>query len=164
MGAARTQKRGSGHGRSFAFNRKASHNYELEDRFEAGLSLQGWEVKGIVEGKVQMTEARVALRRGEAYLLNCGISPPSNIDAASAPVPARSRKLLLHRSELRRLIGRVQRAGYTLVPICLYASGRRIKLEFALAKGKKRFDKREALKQREQDREAKRALKRRSRR
>ena len=160
MGARRSPE----HSRSFAFNRKASHNYDLEDRFEAGISLQGWEVKGIVEGRAQMSEARVALRRGEAWLLNCGISPPSNIDAASAPQPSRSRKLLLHKSELRRLIGRVQRVGYTLVPICLYASGRRIKLEFALARGKKRFDKRAALKQREQDREVRRALKRRSRR
>ena len=164
MGAARARKQDAKAQRSFAFNRKASHNYALEDRFEAGISLLGWEVRGIVEGRAQMTEARVALRRGEAYLLNCGISPPANIDAATSPKPARSRKLLLHRSELRRLIGRVQRAGYTLIPISLYASGRKIKLQFALAKGKKRFDKRAALKQREQEREARRALKRRSRR
>ena len=163
MGAAQARKRGSGKQRSFAFNRRASHNYELEDRFEAGIALLGWEVRGIVEGRVQMTEARVALRRGEAYLLNCGISPPANIDAGCKPQPSRSRKLLLHRSELRRLIGRVQRAGYTLVPVSLYASGRKIKLEFALGRGKKRFDKRQALKQREQEREARRALKRRSR-
>ena len=161
MGAARRQ--GAGPAKVFALNRKASHNYSLEDRFEAGVALQGWEVRGIVEGRAQMSEARVALRRGEAYLLNCGISPPANIDASTRPQPSRSRKLLLHRSELRRLIGRVQRAGYTLIPISLYASGRRIKLEFALAKGKKRFDKRATLKQREQELEARRALKRRSR-
>ncbi|MCY4324422.1 MAG: SsrA-binding protein SmpB [Betaproteobacteria bacterium] len=163
MGAARAGQHSSDGQRTFALNRKASHNYSFEDRFEAGICLLGWEVRGIVEGRAQMSEARVALRRGEAYLLNCGISPPANIDAGASPKPSRSRKLLLRKSQLRRLIGRVQRSGYTLVPLSIYASGRKIKLEVALAKGKKRFDKRATLKQREQDREARRALKRRSR-
>ncbi len=147
-------------GKTFAINRRASHSYALEDHFEAGISLLGWEVKGITLGRAQLSEARVAMRGGEAYLLNCSITPPPHADVGGKPDPTRTRKLLLHKAQLRRLIGRVQRSGYTMIPLALYASGRRLKLEFALAKGRKRHDKRAATKKREQDLEARRAVSR----
>jgi SsrA-binding protein len=130
-------------------NRKAYHDYTIEERFEAGLVLQGWEVKAIRAGRVQLRDAYVVLRHGEAFLLGGLITPLPSASTHVEPDPRRTRKLLLHRKELRRLLGMVERRGYTLVPLDLHYSGQRVKLSFGLAKGKKLYDKRQAAKDRD---------------
>ncbi|HTT37577.1 MAG TPA: SsrA-binding protein SmpB [Burkholderiales bacterium] len=145
---------------SIVQNRKAFHDYFIEERFEAGLALEGWEVKAIRAGRAQLSEAYVVLRNEELFLIGCHISP---LPAASTHVqadPARTRKLLMRSEELRRLIGKVERAGYTLVPLDLHYRAGWIKLEIGLAKGKKQHDKREADKDREWRREQQRLLRR----
>src|SRR3990172_4271869 len=127
---------------SIVQNRKAFHDYFIEERFEAGIVLDGWEVKAIRAGRVQLKEAYVIVHGGEIHLVGCHISP---LPAASTHVtagPTRTRKLLLHASEINRLIGSVERSGYALVPIDMHYSRGRIKLEIGLAKGKKQHDKR----------------------
>ena len=139
-------------------NRKAQHDYFIEERFEAGLALQGWEVKAIRAGRAQLEEAYVMVAGSELFLIGAHISP---LAAASTHVqadPVRTRKLLLHHSELQRLIGAVERRGYTLVPLELYWKNGRAKLQLGLAKGKKQHDKRAAEREKEWKREQQRLL------
>lgn len=144
---------------SIAENRKAFHDYFVEQRFEAGIALEGWEVKAIRAGRVQLKEAYVIVRNGELYLIGCHISALPAASTHVIPDPTRTRKLLLHAEEIDRLIGSVERAGYTLLPLNMHYKDGRIKLEIGLAKGKKQHDKREAEKQREWQREKQRLLK-----
>lgn len=134
-------------------NKKAFHDYFIEERFEAGLALQGWEVKSIRAGRAQLKEAYVVLKNGEVWLIGCHISPMSTASTHVAAEPTRTRKLLLHGNEIRRLIGKVERAGYALVPLNLHFTKGRIKLDIGLAKGKKDYDKRDTEKKRDWERE-----------
>jgi SsrA-binding protein len=146
---------------SIAQNRKAFHDYFIEERFEAGLALEGWEVKSIRAARVQLAEAYVVLKGGEVWLVGAHVSPLPTASTHIHPDPTRSRKLLLHAEEIRELIGKVERAGYTLVPLDLHFKKGRIKLEIGLAKGKKQYDKRETLKERDWQREQQRLMKQR---
>lgn len=141
-----------------AQNKKAFHDYFVEDRFEAGIALQGWEVKSLRAGRAQLKESHVIVRDGEAFLLGSHISPLSSASTHVHPDPTRTRKLLLHRDELNRLIGAVERRGYTLVPLALYWKRGRAKLAIGLARGKKAYDKRATEKARDWDREKARIL------
>ncbi len=143
---------------SIADNKKAFHDYFIEERFEAGLVLVGWEVKAISAGRVQLKEAYVVVRNGSVYLIGCHISPLPTASTHIHPDPTRSRKLLLHAEEINKLIGKTERAGFTLVPLDLHYSKGRIKLEIGLAKGKKQHDKRAAEKEREWQREKQRLM------
>lgn len=138
---------------SIADNKKAFHDYFIEDRFEAGIVLEGWEVKSIRGGRAQIKEAYVVLKDGEVFLIGAHISPLSTASTHITPDSTRTRKLLLNRNEINKLIGKVERAGYALVPLDLHFSKGRIKLAIGLAKGKKQYDKREAEKQRDWERE-----------
>ncbi len=140
-------------------NKKAFHDYFIEERYEAGLVLEGWEVKAIRAGRAQLKEAYVVLKKEEVWLVGCHISPLATASTHIKPDPTRSRKLLLHALEIKKLIGKVQQAGYTLVPLDLHYAKGRIKLEIGLAKGKKLHDKRAAEKDREWAREKQRLLK-----
>ncbi len=153
--AKKKQKTG---GKTIALNKKARHDYFIEDRFEAGLALQGWEVKSLREGNVQLNESYILVRSGEAWLFGCHISALASASTHVTPDPTRSRKLLLHRRELDRLIGAVERKGYTLVPLALYWKHGRAKLEIALAKGKQSHDKRATEKSRDWDRQKQRIM------
>ena len=144
---------------SIAQNKKAFHDYFVEQKFEAGIALHGWEVKAIRAGRVQLKEAYVIVRNGEIFLIGCHVSPLPSAATHFQPDPVRTRKLLLHAEEINRLIGSVERAGYTLLPLEMHYARGRIKLEIGLAKGKKQHDKREAEKQREWQREKQRLLK-----
>ena len=138
---------------SIVENKKAFHDYFIEERFEAGLALEGWEVKSIRAGRVQIKEAYVILNRGEAFLIGAHISPLLTASTHIHPDPVRTRKLLMHAEELRKLIGKVERAGYALVPLDLHYAKGRVKLAVGLARGKKQYDKREAEKDRDWERE-----------
>ncbi len=138
---------------SIAENKKAFHDYFIEEKFEAGLVLEGWEVKSIRAGRVQIKEAYVIVKAGEVWLLGCHISPLTTASTHVKPDPVRTRKLLLHEREIAKLIGKVERAGYALVPLNMHFAKGRVKLEFGLAKGKKQFDKREDEKQKDWERE-----------
>jgi len=144
---------------SIVQNRKAFHDYFIEQRFEAGIALEGWEVKAIRAGRAQLKEAYVIAHHGELYLIGCHVSALPTASTHVIPDPTRMRKLLLHAEEISRLIGSVERAGYTLVPLDLHYQNGRIKLEIGLAKGKKQHDKRAAEKEREWRREKQRLLK-----
>ena len=143
---------------SIVQNRKASHDYFIEQRFEAGLALEGWEVKAIRAGRAQIKEAYVIVKNGELFLIGCHVSALAAASTHVVPDPTRTRKLLLHGAEIERLIGSVERAGYTLVPLDLHYKNGRVKLEVGLAKGKKQHDKREAQKDRDWRREQQRLL------
>ena len=143
---------------SIADNRKAYHDYFIEEKYEAGIVLDGWEVKAIRAGRVHLAEAYVILKDGGAYLIGCHISPLPTASTHVQPDPTRTRKLLLHLEELRRLIGKVERAGYTLVPLDLHYRNGWIKLEIGLAKGKKQYDKRRDVRERDWHREQQRLL------
>lgn len=143
---------------TIALNKKARHDYFIEDRFEAGLALQGWEVKSLREGKAQINESYVLLKDGEAWLFGAHITPLSSASTHIHADPARSRKLLLHRRELDKLIGAVERKGYTLVPMALYWKKGRAKAEIALARGKQTHDKRATQKDRDWKRQKERLL------
>ncbi len=143
-------------------NRKAFHDYFIEDRFEAGLVLEGWEVKAIRAGRAQLKEAYVVVRGDEIFLIGSHISPLTSASTHIHADPTRTRKLLLHAEEIQKLIGKTVRSGYTMVPLNLHYLKGRIKLEIGLAKGKKQHDKREAEKNREWDREQQRLLRTRS--
>jgi len=138
---------------SIADNKKAFHDYFIEEKFEAGLALEGWEVKAIRAGRVQLKEAYVVVKSAQVYLIGCHISPLLAASTHIHPDPTRSRKLLLRAEEIRKLIGKTERAGFTLVPLDMHFSKGRIKLEIGLAKGKKEYDKRAAVKEREWQRE-----------
>jgi len=144
-------------------NKKAHHDYFIEDRYEAGLVLEGWEVKSIRAGRAQLNEAYVVIRGGELFLLNGHISPLPTASTHIHPDPTRTRKLLLNAEEIRKLIGQVERAGYALVPLDLHYSKGRIKLEIGLAKGKRQFEKRAAEQDKDWKREQQRLLRQRHR-
>ncbi len=134
-------------------NKKAFFDYFIEERFEAGIVLQGWEVKAIRAGRIQLKEAYVIVRNGEVYLFGAHISPLPTASTHINPDPVRTRKLLLHANEISKLIGKVERAGYTMVPLNLHYTRGRVKCEVGLAKGKKQHDKRDAQKERDTQRE-----------
>jgi len=142
-----------------AENKKARFDYAIEDTFEAGLALEGWEVKSLREGRGQITESYVHIRNGEAWLLGAQITPLGTASTHIRPDPTRTRKLLLHRQELDRLIGAVERKGYTLVPLNLHWKHGRVKLDVGLAKGKKEHDKRATVKDRDWKRQQSRIMK-----
>lgn len=142
-----------------AVNRQARHDYFIEETFEVGLSLEGWEVKSLRAGRVNLKESYVLIKDGEAWLLGAHISPLASASTHVSPDPSRTRKLLLHKQELNRLIGQVERRGYTLIPLKLYWKKNRVKLEIGLAKGKKLYDKRATEKERDWQREKQRLLK-----
>ena len=144
---------------TIALNKKARFDYFIEDRFESGLALEGWEVKSLRAGKAQLTESYVILRNGEAWLLGSHITPLNTASTHIRPDATRTRKLLMHRSEIDRLTGLVERKGYTLVALELYWNKGRAKLAVGLAKGKKQHDKRAAEKDRDWERDKGRVLK-----
>ncbi len=148
---------------SAIINRKAKFDFFLFQKFEAGISLLGSEVKSIREGKVNLRDSFVRVVRGEAFLHNCHISPYSKIQGHIEVEAARARKLLLHRKELEELAAQSQQKGYSIVPVSMYFKRGRVKVEIALARGKKMADKRESIKQRMHDKESKAAIKHHSR-
>jgi SsrA-binding protein len=139
-------------------NRKARYDYHIEETYEAGIALLGSEVKSIRQGRANLRDSYAAFERGELFLHNCHISPYAQASRFN-PDPLRARKLLMRREELRRLVGKVEEKGLTLVPLSLYLKGRHVKVELALARGKKEYDRREDIKRREQDREIRRIAK-----
>jgi SsrA-binding protein len=146
-----------------ADNKKAAFNYFFEERFEAGIVLEGWEVKALREGKAQLTDGYVVIREGELFLIGCQINPLRTASTHVKPEAARTKKLLMHKEQILRLIGKVEQKGHTLVPIQLYWKNGRAKVEIALAKGKATHDKRDTIKEREGKREVERAMKERHR-
>jgi SsrA-binding protein len=144
---------------SIVENRKALHDYSIEVRFEAGIVLEGWEVKAIRAGRAQLKEGYVIVRNAELFLIGAHITALPEASTHVKPDPTRTRKLLLRADEIRNLIGKVERAGYTLVPLDLHYTRGRVKLAVGLAKGKKQYDKRAAEKEREWQREKQRLLK-----
>ncbi len=148
---------------SIANNKKAFHDYFVEEKFEAGIILEGWEVKAIRAGRVQIKEAYVVVKGGEIWLLGMHITPLSEASTHVHPDPTRTRKLLLHEREISKLIGKVERAGYTLVPVDLHYTRGRVKVEIGLAKGKKLHDKRTSEQEKDWKREQGRLLKERVR-
>ena len=157
-GQARKKKDKSSGSNRIAENKKARFDYHIEDTFEAGLALEGWEVKSLRDGRAQITESYVHLRNGEAWLLGAQITPLGTVSTHIRPDPTRTRKLLLHRQELDRLIGAVERKGYTLVPLNLHWRNGRAKLDIGLAKGKKEHDKRAVVKDRDWKRQQARIM------
>jgi len=143
---------------SIVENRKAFHDFFVEERYEAGIALAGWEVKAIRAGRAQLKEAYVVLKDGEVFLIGAHVSPLATASTHVQPDPTRTRKLLLRAEEIRRLIGKVDRAGYALVPLDLHYLKGRIKLAIGLARGKKQYDKRATEKEREWNREKQRLL------
>ncbi|KAF4533654.1 hypothetical protein B566_EDAN005703 [Ephemera danica] len=148
---------------SITVNKKAFHDYFVEDKFEAGMALQGWEVKAIRAGRMNIRESYVIIRNGEIYLIGMHITPLSTASTHVSTDPTRTRKLLLHGNEISKLIGKVERAGYALIPVDLHFTRGRIKLEIGLAKGKKQHDKRADELDQDSRREAQRAMKERQR-
>ena len=144
---------------SITVNKKAFHEYFVEDKYEAGIALQGWEVKAIRAGRMNIKESYVIIKDGENYLIGMHITPLPTASTHNVVDPTRTRKLLLHSAEIMKLIGKVERAGYTLIPLDLHFVRGRIKLEVGLAKGKKQHDKRSDEAEREWKREAERAMK-----
>jgi SsrA-binding protein len=141
-----------------AVNRKARYDYQIESTLEAGLVLKGWEIKSLRAGRAQLAESYVTVKRGEAWLIGAHISPLNTVSTHITPDPSRTRKLLLHRKELDRIIGAIQRKGYTIVPLNLHWKRGVAKLEIAFAKGKKLYDKRQAEKRREWERRKQKLL------
>jgi len=158
MSSKKTPKKQGGS--TIALNKKARYDYHIEATYEAGLVLEGWEVKSLRAGRVQINEAYVLIKQHEAWLFGAHITPLPTASTHIQPDPIRSRKLLLHRDELRKLIGAVERRGYALVPLALYWKHGRAKVEIGLAKGKKLHDKRAAERDRDWQREQQRMLKR----
>lgn len=146
--------------RTIALNRRARHEYSLGDRFEAGMALQGWELKAIRAGRANIGESYALVRSGEIFLFGAQITPLINASTHVVADDRRTRKLLLHRHEIDRLVGRVEREGYTLVPTAMYWKGNKVKLELALAKGKQEHDKRATAKERDWQREKQRVMRR----
>ena len=146
-----------------AENKKAAFNYFFEEKHEAGVVLHGWEVKAVREGKVQLTDGYVVIRNGELFLIGCQIQPLKSASTHVTPEAARTKKLLMHKEEIRLLIGKVEQKGYTLVPLNLHWKNGLIKCEIALAKGKAEHDKRNTIKDREGKREVERVMKQRQR-
>jgi len=143
---------------SIVQNKKAFHDYFIEEKYEAGIVLEGWEVKAIRDNRTNIKEAYVIIQRGEIYLIGCHITPMGATSTHIRPDAIRTRKLLLHSEEIVKLIGKVERSGYTLVPIDMHFKGGRIKIEIGLAKGKKQYDKRNAEKERDWERDKARIM------
>ncbi|MGO1000958.1 SsrA-binding protein SmpB [Lysobacter sp. CA196] len=160
--AGKDKGKGSAGG-TIALNKRARHDYHLEERFEAGLSLQGWELKSIRAGRANITESYAVILRDEMFLIGAQISPLISASTHVVAEERRTRKLLLHREEIDNLIGRVQRDGYTVVPTAMYWKGNKVKLEISLAKGKQSHDKREASKERDWAREKQRVMRKHNR-
>ena len=144
---------------TIALNKKATFDYTIEEQFEAGIALQGWEVKSLREGRAQLKESYVVVIRGEIFLVGAYFSPLRSTSTHIVANPTKDRKLLLHKKEISNLIGATEREGYTIVPLSLYWKRGRVKIKIALAKGKKQYDKRQAIKQRQWDRDKRRLLK-----
>ena len=144
---------------TIAVNRRATFDYFIEERFEAGIALQGWEVKSLRAGKTQLDQSYVIIKDGQAFLLGGQITPLQTASTHINPDPQRTRKLLLHRREIDKLTGHIERKGYTLVPLSLYWKGKNIKLQIGLAKGKKDHDKRQTEKERDWKRQKQRITK-----
>ena len=138
---------------SIAQNKKAFHDFFIEEKYEAGIVLEGWEVKAIRDNRANIKEAYVIIQRGEVYLIGCHVTPLGAASTHIRPDAIRTRKLLLHNEEIAKLIGKVERAGYTLVPLDLHFKDGRVKVQMGLAKGKKQYDKRDAEKERDWERE-----------
>ena len=157
--AKQSKKKLTHTGSTIVLNKKAKHEFFIEERYEAGISLEGWEVKSLRAGRVQLGESYVTLKDTEAFLFGCHITALPTASTHIKPDPIRTRKLLLHRRELDKLIGHVVRKGYTLVPLAMYWKQGRVKLEIGLAKGKKLHDKRADDKARDWQRDRQRILK-----
>ena len=149
---------GTNQGRTIALNKRARHEYALQDRFEAGLALLGWEVKALRAGRINFGESYAVVRRGELFLFGAQITPLISTSSHVIADDRRTRKLLLHSREIDRLIGAVERDGYTLIPTAMYWKGPHVKVEIALAKGKQMHDKRAVLKERDWARDKQRVM------
>ncbi len=154
----KSQKKGTGSG-TIAQNKRARHDFHLEQKFEAGLALQGWELKSIRDGRVQLTESYITLHKGEAYLAGANITPLTSASTHVVAEPQRSRKLLLHARELAQIFAATQQKGYTCVPTAMYWKGNKVKLEIALAKGKQQHDKRATKRDQDWQRDKQRLMK-----
>ncbi len=157
--AMATKKKPQNTDNTIARNRKARHEFFIEEKFEAGLVLEGWEVKSLREGKAQLSDSYVLIRHGEAWLANALITALKTASTHVVPEPQRDRKLLLNRNELNKLIGAVERKGYTLIPLAMYWKRGKAKVEIALAKGKQMHDKRATMKERDWQRDKERLFK-----
>lgn len=146
--------------KTIALNKRARFEYEIEERLEAGVALEGWEVKALREGRVQFADSYVLLKDNEAFLFGCQINPLPTASTHISPDPTRTRKLLLHRREIDRLVGAVDRKGYTVIPTAMYWSRGKAKVEIGLAKGKREHDKRRTQKDRDWERQKSRLMKR----
>lgn len=144
---------------SIALNRKALHDYFIEEQYEAGIVLEGWEVKSLRAGRAQLKESYVLLKNGEAFIVGMHISPLLSASTHVNPDPTRTRKLLLNRTEINKLVGAVERKGYTAVPLSMYWVKQRVKIKIALAHGKKQYDKRQTEKERDWNREKQQLMK-----
>ena len=138
---------------AIAENRRARHEYSIEETFEAGIVLSGWEIKAIRAGQVQLTDGYVHIRNGELFMIGCRINALRSASTHVVPEPDRTKKLLMHKDEIRRLVGKVEQKGFTLVPLNLHYKGGRVKADIALAKGKAMHDKRHDEKKRDWERE-----------
>ncbi len=156
--AKKPKKKPAG-GATIALNKKARHDYFIEERYECGISLEGWEVKSLRAGRLQLSESYVTLKEGEAFLFGAHITPLPTASTHIHPDPIRTRKLLLQRRELDKLVGMVERRGYTLVPLAMYWKRGIAKVEIGLAKGKKQHDKRASEKDRDWQRDKERLFK-----
>jgi len=143
---------------TIALNKRARHEYQLDERLEAGIALEGWEVKALRAGKIQFGDSYVLLKNGEAFLFGCLITPLASVSTHFTPGPTRTRRLLLHRREIDRLIGLVERKGHTIVPTAMYWKKGKVKVEVAVARGKKQHDKRRAEKEKDWERQKSRLL------
>ena len=158
---AKNSKAGTGkstQGKTISLNRSARHDFHLEDRYEAGLSLQGWELKAIRAGRIGIGESYALVKNGEIFLFGAQITPLIQASSHVIADDRRTRKLLMHRHEIDKLVGKIERDGYTLIPTAMYWSGNKVKLELALAKGKKDHDKRASEKDRDWQREKQRTM------
>lgn len=147
---------------TIALNKKARFDFQIEEDFETGIALEGWEVKSLRAGRANLKESYVIIKDSQLYLLGAHMAPLPSASTHVNPEPTRTRKLLMHRDQIDRLTGKVERQGYTLVPLSMYWKNGRAKLKIALAKGKKQYDKRAAIKQREWERDKQRLVKYRS--
>ncbi|MHB1616055.1 MAG: SsrA-binding protein SmpB [Metallibacterium sp.] len=145
-------------GGTIALNKRARHEYHIDERHEAGLALQGWEVKALRAGRLNFGDAYALIKSGELYLFGASITPLISASTHVVADDRRTRKLLLHREEIDKLIGEVERKGYTLIPLALYWKGRHVKIEIGLARGKQEHDKRASEKERDWDREKQRVM------
>ena len=145
-------------GGTIALNKRARHEYHIDQRFEAGIALQGWELKALRAGRINFGDGYAVVLKGEIFLVGTSIPPLISASTHVVAVDRRTRKLLLHRQEIDQLIGAVERKGYTLVPMAMYWKGNKVKVEIGLARGKQEHDKRDAIKRKEMDREIRRAM------